>query len=753
VNFNELGDAKVVAVRGDNGTGKTTLLETAYLGAVYRWLPSRGPLSILATDKDSDVEAKIDIGGESYTLHHEIDGISRQPRNHSYLRDSMDVPLCEGGAKQFDAAVARIFPPRELLLASSFASQKQAGQFLSLAPGQRKALLAELLGLKRLQSIAAVARNHRKRLDAEMAARGDLAGKADAIRQRIDAARVVAAKSTEDRRRKQAQLSRLQHELEEHEIKVAAWMQQSGAARGRVKDAQHAVLSAQKDECIAVEERQAASKRVDDVTASINRCDMRLSGADALQAVADTLSDAEELEADLEHRIQQLALAWSEHRTKLAQWQTERYQRKVDSEAAARELSAAEADFAVRLREAQRVLDECVAAKADRGRLPCGDELAQACVLSSRMASLASQADQAASDLRVVEAERDAALSHLRTAAVSASEHLRDMPSAPVCDSRDMARGLQIAKSDAASRVLRARKAQTELAVLEEVRVARQQESEQYAEAARVLKEAESKARDASMATTQARSTASLADAELAEVASMEPRWTPEQQAAMDRARSSVAQCDMDIARAEAEVSTLSGILEERQAEIAIQKEAEKHRGDWMHLEQAFGANGIQALEIDAAGPEISLLATGLLDACYGSRFTLTLQTTALRADGRAEKETCDLQVLDTERGTEISATQLSGGEQVLVGEALSLAIAIYHARRSAVPLLDLVRDECAGALSEANAARYVEMLHRAADVGGFHRIYYVAHQASLWGLADASLVLSDGDIGVQHGN
>jgi exonuclease SbcC len=198
------------------------------------------------------------------------------------------------------------------------------------------------------------------------------------------------------------------------------------------------------------------------------------------------------------------------------------------------------------------------------------------------------------------------------------------------------------------------------------------------------------------------------------------------------------------------EALAASEIAVEQVAAIGVElRDALADLDDWRHLQKALGRNGIQALEIDAAGPEASELTNDLLHACYGPRFTVALETTALRADGKGTKEVFDLRTIDTERGTDGSADQLSGGEQVLVSEAMSLAICVYNARRSGIPMADLFRDECAGALSSGNAERYVAMLRRALDLGGFHRVYFVAHQPHLWDLADARLVVADGAIRV----
>ncbi len=169
------------------------------------------------------------------------------------------------------------------------------------------------------------------------------------------------------------------------------------------------------------------------------------------------------------------------------------------------------------------------------------------------------------------------------------------------------------------------------------------------------------------------------------------------------------------------------------------------HVDDWRHLQKALGRDGIQSLEIDAAGPEVSDLINELLHVGYGNRFTCRLETTQLKADGKGTKEVFDLHVIDTEKGWEGSAGDLSGGERVMVAEALSLAVAIHQVRKSEIPILDLWRDECAGALHPDTAPLYIQMLRKCLDLGGFHRVYFIAHQPALWHLADAMIRAEDG--------
>src|SRR6185369_12890040 len=106
--------------------------------------------------------------------------------------------------------------------------------------------------------------------------------------------------------------------------------------------------------------------------------------------------------------------------------------------------------------------------------------------------------------------------------------------------------------------------------------------------------------------------------------------------------------------------------------------------GDWKILEAALGRDGIQALEIDAAGPEVARLTNDLLEACYGPRFSVSFETLREKKSARGEyAEAFDVKVYD--RGEVRQVEQLSGGEKVVVGEGLGLAIAIYQARKNRI--------------------------------------------------------------------
>jgi len=168
---------------------------------------------------------------------------------------------------------------------------------------------------------------------------------------------------------------------------------------------------------------------------------------------------------------------------------------------------------------------------------------------------------------------------------------------------------------------------------------------------------------------------------------------------------------------------------------------------DWTLLAESLGPKGIQALLIDAAGPELTALVNDLLVNAFGPRWTVSIETTRQSADGKKEVETCDVKVIDTERGREATAESLSGGEGVIVGEAISLALSMLAIRRSGMQGVTLFRDESGAALSTENGRAWVQMLRRAADIVGASHVVYVSHASEVQDMADAKILIEDGSI------
>lgn len=206
-------------------------------------------------------------------------------------------------------------------------------------------------------------------------------------------------------------------------------------------------------------------------------------------------------------------------------------------------------------------------------------------------------------------------------------------------------------------------------------------------------------------------------------------------------------------AAAEAELTAALGRMDEVADAIESEKAAATDGEALALLVRGFGPSGIQALEIDASGPKVSELSNELVQACYGDRFSLEIRTQRELKSRDGVGEDFAIHVIDSERGREGSLGSLSGGEQVVVDEALRTALALFAVgSRAGVEVSTLWRDELPAALYGENIAKYLAMLHRARSLGGFHQILFVGGEDVL-ASADAVIhVGADGSVVVGSG-
>jgi len=141
-------------------------------------------------------------------------------------------------------------------------------------------------------------------------------------------------------------------------------------------------------------------------------------------------------------------------------------------------------------------------------------------------------------------------------------------------------------------------------------------------------------------------------------------------------------------------------------------KQAKTEIAEWRLLQQACGKDGIQALEIDNAGPGVSRIANSLLSSCFGSEFQISFETTKLSADQKKVLEIFDIVIWRD--GEPMTIENLSGGQRVWLERALSIAFATYIRENASKQFETYFLDEEDGALDEENRQRYLEMLQAA---------------------------------------
>ncbi len=174
-------------------------------------------------------------------------------------------------------------------------------------------------------------------------------------------------------------------------------------------------------------------------------------------------------------------------------------------------------------------------------------------------------------------------------------------------------------------------------------------------------------------------------------------------------------------------------------------EESSKVMGQIEELElivKGLGAGGLRALEMDVAGPELTDTANRILAKCLGGRFSCKFITCTENSSG-GTKEVLDVLVYDSsEPDVPRLLGDISGGERVIVDEAIRASLAIFANQRLDRPFATLWRDELGSALDVENKMQYVAMLRQAMKEGAFSHVLFISHDPDVVMSADHTIVV-----------
>lgn len=788
---------RIVAVTGPNGAGKTTLLG-AIPGALTREIPTRGSLVELAGAERS---ARVVVEIDGTRIEQMVDGISGKgetliTRGGAPVIDSAKVTAA-------DAWIAKHFPPPEVLYASLFTPQERLGStptFVQAAPSQRKGALLRALGIERLERLASIARDRARAAASDLeVAKGRLselrAGSVeDAERAVVSAREAYAAAEAELRGARKAlvdarnlaaevvaQLERWQRDRERREelrrridaedrvrldLEARLERNRAGIAQRDQLRAQVARIEALRERAVeldnavalagaesarlraevvaCVERRSAAEAEHARTGAAITSLELRI---DALGAARRAKAEAERLAADADALDREIAAREDQVRALMGEQVLGAEQRVVqlrggllhiahgiesgelgahDAESSARKTLAADdvaARIAVEMPARRREhLANIEALRAKRVDVSRSWSRAQE---AARLLTLEPEMRAELQRLTTRHAELHNALSSAKAEHGALSDLLRwsDLRSLEKRAQREQV-GCELSELGGAP------------ALLAKIEGAEERIAEYEASlAASRERLAEMRAERDAIPEPDADTVAAVSETE-----PYLPKYEHAERVAAER-------CDQ-LSRAEA-VACARLMAAQEEAERRAGLEAEVSRlatlvGDLTLLARDLGRDGIQALAIDAAGPELTSTINDLLHACIGTRWTVAIETTRLLASGKGERESLEIRVIDTQTGREGPIESFSGGEKVILSEACSLALTMVVCRRYGLRSPTICRDESAAALSAEMGPRYVAMLRRAADHIGASRVLVVTHDERVADACDGRLEVSD---------
>lgn len=795
IDLESLGaDAKLVALCGVNGAGKTFALQAAIAGAAYRKMPTQGTLVSRAKGRDSYVESHL-VNGQRWVVRHDLDAVSR--KGEATVTDAAGEPAYKGtSVKLFDAWSAKHFTAQDVLFATSFAIQKSGG-FVDLGSADRTSVILQVVGVSRIERMAegarkeaAAARGAFEKLEArltdERARCGDVEvletalAEAEALaarcdkqvetdRQALDAARAEAARLAvvaKEAEAGQARRAELEAALAAERAKLADASTRLAACRTIIADADRirgaaarisvidgdlarlsteaaerqgdlakaeAELGAAREQLASVRREKRAAQ--DRATRLSERLGDEAKVARAVAELAERRATVEAAQAEIA-RLGQVRETLTAHRMIGADERINGLRAGLQSVADSanveepREIGLMAGRTLDADDEAVRVSVELPAQLADAAKAEAEGKRALATLERELSALLLLAARAPEFDaLREEAAEVNAAIVAAGQAEASADERVTVAHNA--CDPLRAV----IAPLSAQSAALRA-----ERAALEALADA----ADRLTTAEALVGERETQAAAAQVEIARLETQHSATP--VPERPSPVPDVAAYTRAAADAegrsraAHASAAVAGQCLKAAQDGLARLCGLQTEFDAAAA-------ELADWNRLAADFGRDGLQSAEVDSAGPELTALTNDLLLNCHGPQFTVSIETSRLASDGKGEVEECRVQVIDSVQGREGEAREFSGGQSVIIGEAIALALTMLACQRAGLKGITLVRDESGAALDPVAGRAYVKMLRRAADFVDASRVLLVTHSKECAELCDAKILIQGGQV------
>jgi exonuclease SbcC len=182
----------------------------------------------------------------------------------------------------------------------------------------------------------------------------------------------------------------------------------------------------------------------------------------------------------------------------------------------------------------------------------------------------------------------------------------------------------------------------------------------------------------------------------------------------------------LEVGAAQQKVAVLED-LKKRRTQIEADREEKARRVQlYRQLERAFGKDGVPALLIEQALPEIESRANETLARLSGGTMSVQFMTQAKYKDKSREdlKETLDIVISDSAGSRDYE--MFSGGEAFRVNFAIRLALSEVLAQRAGARLQTLVIDEGFGSQDAQGRQRLIEAINLVRE--DFAKILVITH-------------------------
>ncbi|GAP13881.1 ATPase [Longilinea arvoryzae] len=205
-------------------------------------------------------------------------------------------------------------------------------------------------------------------------------------------------------------------------------------------------------------------------------------------------------------------------------------------------------------------------------------------------------------------------------------------------------------------------------------------------------------------------------------------------------------QLRMQVGMAHQQVEVLKSVRARQKNLRAQREDATRQIGQLRQLERAFGKDGVPALLIEQALPEIEAQANEILDRLSAGSMSVRFATQRDYKDKNRDdkKETLDILISDTAGTREYE--MFSGGEAFRVNFAIRLALSRVLAQRAGARLQTLVIDEGFGSQDADGRQRLIEAINSVSH--DFAKILVITHMEELKDYFPARIEIEKTDSG-----
>jgi exonuclease SbcC len=731
INFDSF-DSGLIALTGDNGKGKTTLIENCH--PYPKMLTRKDKLQEQFRLRDSfrEVVYRDRDTGRMVKCVIQVDGETKSGSCNYFAYDSYDggkswsaVPGLDKNLKPYEEFVEATFGPLELYLRTAFITQRPTKNLPDLTDAtavEKKTLFVELAGIDYLQKFAEAA-NEKVKSNENLVHDSEI--RIQMLQNSLNRKSEIEKKLLESEKtskEKQAELDGITASGKKAREELNGAQERFNAEKDRLnkESGLKGDVSTLESEISNIESeisrnQEAAEKRAENEKVIAEYEDLR-------KVIAEEQKKRNAINEANSAKMSEYLQKKSEFDEKIAEIKKNIETLTAEKNAVEKEILKSENEIKFKERDIADISDTCPT---------CGQKLP-----AEKIAELNEKRNEAKTSIKILEdaiSEKKNRVSEIEKKTAELTQELSEFAfSEPVKPKREEFDASAENEATAKLNAINIEKAKSELETAKTAAVRIEGLAVQIADKKKLLENAEHTLREVESRRNDGAANA-LNEAQK-KIDSLTEKFTS--------VKAELAGINATI---EAEKKSLAEIAESEKELEKVRKEAEKAKSEsveWELVSKAFGKDGIQALELDALAPGIAETANRILKSGYGDRFSISIETTRIGGSGKKTKQIEDFKIMVNDDGDVTALENKSGGESVWIKRAIYDAFAVIRRRNTGFAFLTCFQDETDGALDASAKTAYCRMLEASHEAGKLRHTIIITHSNEVRAMIEQKIAM-----------